>query len=179
MSLRAQGKLLLGIKMQYNAAAMNNINPTINTAHASLWRRLAAIVYDSIVMLAIWIVVGFFVLSSFGIEQAQMVENDRVVMDPYYRITLFTSMLVSAYLFFAWFWTHSGQTLGMQAWKLRVQNTDASAISYKQSLIRFVVAPLSFILLGAGYFYMFFNTEKLTLPDLLSHSVVLKETWVK
>ena len=158
---------------------MNNINITIRTAHASLWRRLAAMVYDIIVMLAIWIIIGFIVLSAFGIDQAQIVENDHVVMDPYYRLTLFTSMLASAFLFFSWFWTHSGQTLGMQAWKLRVQNKDASAISYKQSLIRFVVAPFSLVVLGAGYFYMFINKKKLTLPDLLSNSVVLKETWGK
>lgn len=163
--------------MQYNAAAMNSTSPVISTENAVLWRRLAAMIYDSVVMLAIWIIVGFVVLSAFGIEQAQMVENERVVMNPYYRITLFTAMLFSAYLFFAWFWTHSGSTLGMQAWKLRVQNADASAISYKQSLIRFVVAPFSLLFLGAGYFYIFFNKEKLTLPDLLSHSVVLKENW--
>lgn len=164
-------------KMQYNAAAMTNMNTTTDTSYAALWRRLAAMIYDGIVIIAIWIIVGFLVLSAFGIDQAQVVENERVVLDPYYRITLFSSMLLSAYLFFAWFWTHSGQTLGMQAWKLKVQNPDASAISYKQSLIRFVVAPFSLLLLGAGYFYMFFNAEKLTAPDLFSHSVVVKISW--
>ncbi len=164
--------------MQYNGAPMTNA-PITDNASAALWRRLAAMVYDSIVILAIWIIVGFLVLSAFGIDQAQVVENDQVVMDPYYRITLFSSMLLSAYLFFAWFWTHSGQTLGMQAWKLRVQNADGSAISYKQSLIRFVTAPFSLLLIGAGYFYMFFNPAKLTLPDLLSYSVVVKMSWDK
>ena len=152
---------------------------TVSIKDAALWRRLAAMVYDSIVIIAIWIIVGFIVLSAFGIDQAQIVENDRVVMDPYYRVTLFSSMLLSAYLFFAWFWTHSGQTLGMQAWKIRVQNPDSSAISYKQSLIRCVIAPFSFLLLGAGYFYMFFNPEKRTLHDRLSHSIVVFESWDK
>lgn len=152
---------------------------TVNIRDAALWRRLAAMVYDSIVVIAIWIIVGFIVLSAFGIDQAQIVENDRVVMDPYYRLTLFSSMLLSAYLFFAWFWTHSGQTLGMQAWKIRVQNPDGSAVSYKQSLIRCVIAPFSFLLLGMGYFYMFFNPEKLTLHDRLSNSIVVFESWDK
>ncbi len=158
---------------------MTDSNQSVITDNAALWRRLAAMAYDSIVIIAIWIVIGFIVLSVFGIDQAQMVETERVVMNPYYRITLFSSMLLSAFLFFAWFWTHSGQTLGMQAWKLRVQNLDASAITYKQSLIRFFIAPFSFILLGAGYFYMFFNAKKLTLPDLLSQSVVVKVSWDK
>ncbi|MFL2840432.1 MAG: RDD family protein [Pseudohongiellaceae bacterium] len=147
--------------------------------NASLWRRLAAIAYDSIVILAIWIIVGFIVLSAFGIDQVQVVKNDRVIIAPYYQITLLSSILLSTYLFFAWFWTHSGQTLGMQAWKLRVQNPDASAISYKQSLIRCIITPISLLLLGAGYFYMFFNANKQTLPDLLSRSNVVKVTWDK
>ena len=171
------GYSYLVFKMQYNAAAMTDMIPTADTNYAALWRRLAAMLYDGIVIIAIWIIVGFVVLSAFGIDQAQIVENERVVLDPYYRITLFSSMLLSAYLFFAWFWTNSGQTLGMQAWKLKVQNQDASAISYKQSLIRFVVAPFSLAILGAGYFYMYFNAEKLTVPDLLSQSIVVKISW--
>ena len=144
---------------------------------AALWRRLAAMIYDSIIIAAIWIVVGFIVLSAFGIERAQMVQNETVVMNSWYRVTLFCAMLLSAYLFFAWFWTHSGQTLGMQAWKLRVQNTDGSAISYWQALQRFVLAPLSLCLLGAGYLYLFFNAQKQTFHDRLSKSVVVKTDW--
>jgi len=143
----------------------------------TLWRRLAAIVYDSIVITAIWIIVGFLVLSAFGIEQAQVVENDTVVMDPWYRFTLFGSMLLSAYLFFAWFWTHSGQTLGMQAWKIRVQDESGHAISYWQSLQRFVLAPFCFFLLGAGYFFLYFNPQRQTLHDKLSRSLVVKIDW--
>ena len=56
---------------------------------AALWRRLAAMLYDSIIIIAIWIVVGFVVLSAFGIDQAQVVQNEQVVMDPLYRFTLF------------------------------------------------------------------------------------------
>jgi uncharacterized RDD family membrane protein YckC len=148
-----------------------------NLIGAALWRRLAAMIYDSIIVAAIWMVVGFIVLSAFGIEQAQIVQNDAVVMDPVYRLTLFSSMLLSAYLFFAWFWTHSGQTLGMQAWKIRVQNADGSAISYWQSLQRFVLAPCSFLLLGAGYFYLYFNPQRQCFHDRISRSNVVKIDW--
>lgn len=164
-------------KIQYNAALMNESTQVSTVEHAALWRRLAAIIYDSVIVIAIWIVVGFVVLSAFGIDQAQVVQNEQVQMDPLYRMTLFAAMLLSAYLFFAWFWTHSGQTLGMQAWKLRVQNTDTSAISYKQSLIRCVLAPCSFFLMGAGYFYLFFNPERQTFHDKMSQSIVTKISW--
>ena len=38
--------------------------------------------------------------------------------------------------FFSYFWTKAGQTIGMKAWRLRVQNSDGSNITTMQSLIR-------------------------------------------
>ena len=39
-------------------------------------------------------------------------------------------------VFFAYFWSQAGQTIGMKAWRLRVQNSDGSNISFTQALIR-------------------------------------------
>lgn len=38
--------------------------------------------------------------------------------------------------FYGYFWSLAGQTIGMKAWRLRVQNSDGSNISFTQSLIR-------------------------------------------
>jgi uncharacterized RDD family membrane protein YckC len=96
--------------------------------------------YDSLLVFAIWILVGFAVLSSFGLEQARTLEGEMVVMDALVKNTLFTAMLLSAFLFFGFFWTHSGQTLGMQAWRIRVLRNDGGSISWKQAAIRFACA---------------------------------------
>ncbi len=147
---------------------------TYNTA-APLWRRLAAMVYDSILVFAIWIVVGFLVLALFGIPDAQTVEEGRVVMNPWYRYVLLLAMLLSSFAFFCGFWMASGQTLGMQAWRVRIQNRDGTQVSPRQCLIRYVVAPLSLLLLGAGYLYMYCNPRRETWHDRLSGSQVI---WV-
>jgi uncharacterized RDD family membrane protein YckC len=131
--------------------------------------------YDSIVVMAIWIVVGFIVLAMFGIPNAQTVEEGRVVMNPWYRHALLLAMLISSFTFFAGFWMASGQTLGMQAWRLRIQNPDGSSISLRQCLIRFTLAPFSLLLLGGGYLFMYFNPGRETLHDRLSGSQVV---WV-
>ena len=144
------------------------------TETAALWRRLAAIFYDSIVIIAIWIVVGFVVLSLFGIEEARTVEGEIIELNPLYQYTLFAAMLGSAFLFFGWFWTHSGQTMGMQAWKIKVQNADGSAISWKQVLQRFSTAPFALALFGIGYWWVLFDAGKRSWPDLVSRSQVVK-----
>ena len=141
---------------------------------APLWRRIAAMLYDSLLVFAIWIMVGFVVLTAFGIEDARSVEGEVITLNPLYEYTLFAAMLVSAFLFFGWFWTHSGQTLGMQAWRIKVQNHDGSPLSWRQSLIRYVSAPPALLAAGLGYFCMLVDPGKRTLPDRLSRSQVVR-----
>ena len=141
---------------------------------APLWRRIAAMLYDSLLVIAIWIIVGFIVLSAFGINEARTVDGELVVLAPLYKNTLFAAMLLSAFLFFGWFWTHSGQTLGMQAWRIKVQNHDGSALGWKQVLLRCVAAPVGMLALGLGYLCMLVDPGQRTLPDLASGSVVVK-----
>jgi len=138
-----------------------------------LWRRLAAMAYDSILILAIWMVVTFVVLSFFGIENARTVEGETVTLDPIYKNILFLSMLVSAWAFFGWFWTHSGQTLGMQAWRLKVVTREGERISVAQSITRYLLAIPAFLMVGIGYFYMYLNPERETLHGKLSGTKVV------
>jgi uncharacterized RDD family membrane protein YckC len=141
---------------------------------APLWRRLAAIIYDSFLVFAIWIVVGFGVMSVFGINEAQTTNGVLVELAPLHQYTLLAAMLLSALLFFGFFWTHSGQTLGMQAWRIKVQNTDGSAISWRQSVLRFCTAPFALLAAGLGYLMMLVDKEQRTLPDLVSSSQVVR-----
>ena len=143
------------------------------TIPAPLWRRLAAMAYDSVLIMAIWMVVAFIVLSLFGIDNARTVDGDVVTLDPVYKNVLLAAMVLSAWSFFAWFWTHSGQTLGMQAWRIRVQNAGGTPVSVKQTVIRFAGALVSLLPAGLGYWAMLFSADRKTLHDRLSGSEVM------
>jgi uncharacterized RDD family membrane protein YckC len=149
-----------------------NTSPALPSA--PLWRRLAAMLYDSLLVFAIWIIVGFVVFSAFGLEQARTIEGDTVVLDPLVRYTLFCAMLLSAWLFFGFFWTHSGQTLGMQAWRIRVVNERDQAISWRQVTLRFLVAPPALLLGGIGYWWSLFDRQRRSWPDLASGSRIVR-----
>src|SRR5690554_6811025 len=92
---------------------------------APLWRRFAAMFYDTFLVMAVWILLGFLILRAFGIDSVQA-ENGTVVLDPLYRVVQFSAMMISAVGFFTLFWMKSGQTLGMQAWRIKAQNADGS-----------------------------------------------------
>jgi uncharacterized RDD family membrane protein YckC len=147
--------------------------PTVSQI-APLWRRIAAMLYDSFLVFAIWIVVGFIVLYALGVNSAQNSSGELAQLTPLQNNILFASMLLSAFLFFGFFWTHSGQTLGMQAWRIKVQNLDGSAISWRQALIRYCTAPFSLLALGLGYLCMLIDPLKRTVPDRVSGSQVVR-----
>lgn len=140
---------------------------------APLWRRLAAMFYDSIMLIAIWMVVGFLVTALFGIDQSRSVHGAEVELNPYYQYAMLAAMLTSAYLFFGWFWTHSGQTIGMQAWKIKVQNANGARVSWQQVSLRYVSAPLALAAAGLGYWWMLFDPQRRCWPDMASGSVVV------
>ena len=110
---------------------------------AGLLRRLGALTYDALLLMAVIVIAGFIALPFTGGEAPSP-------GNPFYQTYIF----ILCYVFFAWFWTRGGQTLGMRAWRLRVQNEDGSAISWSQSLLRFMAGVAAWILFGIGIYFI-------------------------
>ncbi len=95
---------------------------------APIWRRLAAAVYDGLLLLGIWMAALMF---------------DTIVRDlldverswPALRAYLFLIGLA----FFGWFWTHGGQTLGMRAWRLQLRRADGSPPRWLDAALRYAL----------------------------------------
>ena len=117
---------------------------------AGLLRRLAALLYDAFLVLAIWMALGFAAQFIAGVETNRVIDG-RVQTDPVFGLLLFALMCASAAAFYVWFWTRGGQTLGMLAWRIRAQSRDGSPMTVRQALLRFLCAWPSFFLFGLGY----------------------------
>jgi Predicted membrane protein/domain len=88
---------------------------------------------------------------------------------------LLSSLLfISVFAFFAKFWTHGGQTLGMQVWGVRVQNADGSAITLWQALLRFVVSIASWLCLGLGFVWSLIDKRKRSWHDIYSETQLVR-----
>ena len=132
-----------------------------NYPNASLVKRLLAMMYDSMLVIAVWMTVSYIFLF-FNDEQA--------VTGPIYESTLF----LVTFLFCALFWTRSGQTLGMIAWRLRVESDQGQPVSAKQALLRFMAAIISAATLGMGYWWIMFDSDQLSWHDRWSNSRVVQ-----
>lgn len=138
---------------------------------AGLLRRLAALLYDGFLVAAIWMFIGFAMQLLVGPDTSQLVDGV-VQTDPVLDVILFILMLASCSGFYIWFWTKSGQTLGMIAWRIKVESLDGGLISINQGLIRFAAAWPAFFLFGLGYLWMYMDRDRDAVHDKLSHSKV-------
>ncbi len=127
---------------------------------APLPRRLAAMLYDALLIAAIWMVEGTI---------AVVLNGGEAVQGPLLKSVLF----LSAFIFFAGFWSRNGQTLGMQVWRLRIQTPEGYTISLMQALLRFFTAGASMLCLGLGYWWMLFDKQGLTWQDRYSQNCVV------
>ena len=136
-----------------------------NVRRAGFLKRVMAMVYDALILIAIWMIVSAVAVALNGGE---------AIAAPMAKASLQSALLCFSFLFFAYFWTRNGQTLGMQAWRLRVQDMSGYKITWMQALIRFFAAMFSWVPLGLGYIWMFVGDEQLTWHDRWSESVVVQ-----
>lgn len=155
--------------------AKHLLRPQGDFAPAGLGRRLAAIFYDALLCVALLMVTTFIyklVWMAFVGEARlrQMSESGSLDGDP----LLSTLLLFAVFAFFAKFWTHAGQTLGMQVWGIRVQNADGTGISLWQALLRFVVAIASWLCVGLGFLWSLFDKRKRSWHDMYSETQLVR-----
>lgn len=126
---------------------------------APLRLRFAAMVYDALLLLAVWVVTIVALVTVAG----------DAVLGAWVQSLLF----LEAYALFAFCWCRRRQTLGMAAWRLRLASD--GTFTPGQALRRFVAGIASFATLGLGFFWMWLDAEGRTWPDRFSGSTVVRE----
>jgi uncharacterized RDD family membrane protein YckC len=104
---------------------------------ASALRRIGAIVYDALLVAALlMLTTALFLLFTRG-----RIASDLGWVFYVYRVALVT--VVTA--FFVFFWTEKGRTLGMQAWRLRIERLDGSLPTVRDALLRLLLALIPWL----------------------------------
>jgi uncharacterized RDD family membrane protein YckC len=101
--------------------------------------------------------------------------------------------------YFTWFWTHGGQTLAMQTWKMRIVTADGHGLTKKQAITRYLfsligiftfvvinfIFPINFIsyyqlvlisilIFGSGFIWALFDRDHQYLHDRLAGTRIIK-----
>lgn len=134
---------------------------------ATLPRRLGALLYDGMLLLAVLMVATALFLPLTGGEAIDPQADP--LLELLYRLTL-VLLIVG---FNGLFWTRRGQTLGMQSWRLRVEREDGRLLTWADTLRRLAWAVLSLAPLGLGYLWIAFDPERRAWHDRLSGTRVV------
>lgn len=144
---------------------MNGIPKAAPPRRAGLRRRIASMMYEILLIAALFLVSGFFFI---GIMQ----KFDRDFVRPIFQLAI----LFVCGTYFVWFWVHGGQTVAMKAWRLKLIEDSGRLISKKCGIFRFIFAILSLGLFGAGFIWALFDADRKFLHDrLLGTSIVIDD----
>jgi uncharacterized RDD family membrane protein YckC len=135
---------------------------------APLWRRLAALLYDLLVLVAVWMAAAAVVLLAFRGEV------DVARQPALYHVVLQGVLFVLTALYFVVSWSRDGQTIGMRAWRVSVVDADGHCPDTRRSLTRFLLATGSALLLGGGFLWCLFDPDRRALHDILARTRMVR-----
>jgi uncharacterized RDD family membrane protein YckC len=126
--------------------------------YAPLWKRIAAAFYDLLPLAALLMVATALLLPFTGGKAVPSHGFAHIA----YQILVFGLCA----LYYIWSWHRGGQTIGMRAWRLRVQDTAGERPDFKTAALRFVFSLISIAALGIGLFWPLFDNRKRMWHDL-------------
>jgi len=127
--------------------------------YVGISRRIGAFAYDLILLIALLILAAGIVMP--------FTKGAVAAGNIFFQIYIFLVI----FLFFGWFWTHGGQTLGMRAWKIRVELNTGKNLNWSQAGLRFILAIMTF---GIGLLWCLWDEKHRSFYDLLAKTQVIK-----
>jgi uncharacterized RDD family membrane protein YckC len=119
-------------------------------------------IYEILLLIAVLFIAGFIF---------HLVYHD--TDSPYFRPVFQLYLLSVAGIYLIWFWTHGGQTLAMQTWKIRVISTNEERMSIWQAIARYFFAVTSISFFGCGIIWALFDREGQFLYDRLAGTKII------
>lgn len=157
-------------------------------AMPTLKRKAICLIYESLLLLAVLFIASL-------IFHLIVRDTEAVYFKPLFQIYLF---VVMGY-YFIWFWTHGGQTLAMQTWKMRVVTIEGGGLTKKKAMVRYLctligvasfvvidyllpfefvtklhLVLISFLFFGFGFIWALFDRDHQFLHDRLAGTRIVK-----
>lgn len=121
--------------------------------NATLLKRLFSCVYESLVCIAIAMLVTLVFIGLFG-DATTGIKH----------LLLQGTLWLVIGVYFVQSWVKSGQTVAMRAWKLKLANQNQQAIEYPKAIARYCLATV-LMLSGISIVWALFHKDKLFLHD--------------
>jgi uncharacterized RDD family membrane protein YckC len=108
--------------------------PSVPIATPGLARRMAAFVYEGVLLFGVVMIAGYLYSS---------LTQQRHALQGQAGLQAFLFAVLGIY--FTWFWSQGGQTVAMRAWHLRLVTKDGQAVSQGRAFLRYLASWIWFV----------------------------------
>lgn len=129
-----------------------------SSALSLMFRRSAAFLYDCLLLIALFFIITAIAI---GFNQGEAIQNAAWLLFLY----------AIGFFFFDWFWRHGGQTLGMRAWRIKVEGIQHETLTLGESLARYLTGTFLFVF---TLLYIPLSKDGTALHDRLSKTRIVK-----
>jgi uncharacterized RDD family membrane protein YckC len=135
-----------------------------------LGRRLLSMLYESLLAFAMAFLAG---LAFHGAGEGRLAGETRLLFQAYLFLVLG--------IYFVTCWSRGGRTLAMQTWRMRIVKRDGASLGVGRAALRYALAWVSLLPLGAGFFWAFLDRDRQFLHDRLAGTriVMARDSRVK
>lgn len=149
------------------------------------FKRIVLVVYDGLLLFAVAFFLSALLMGLFQwLAPANFFVDPALLEDPKMRqltdlgrlvgnVLVTINCLIVSFLFYGWFWTHGGQTLGMRTWNLYLIKPDGKFIDWNTAAKRYLAAIVSWLALGLGFTWILVNKRKRAWHDILSNTQIV------
>jgi len=127
------------------------------TAVPGVSRRLLSVLYEALLAFAVAFVAG---IAFHGAAQERLAGETRLLFQVYLFLVLG--------IYFVTCWSRGGRTLPMQTWRMRIVRRDGTPVGAGRAALRYALAWISLLSLGAGFFWAWIDRDRQFLHDRLA-----------
>lgn len=132
-----------------------------NLPTASLWRRVAALAYDSLIVLALLMLSTLLINGVIKLVTGEF-------PGAYPTSVVLTLLFVICFFYYTHSWRLGGQTIGMKAWGIYLVNLQPKPIQLSQCMLRTGMGFFSIALAGFGFWWALVDKQQRSWHDIAS-----------
>jgi uncharacterized RDD family membrane protein YckC len=129
-----------------------------------LLRRLLIMAYDTVAVIALLMLVT-------ALAMAAGFRDLSPLRDPAYA----AGLLLTWFAYLAWSWNRGGMTLGMRAWRVRIERVAGGRPGWGACGLRFLVSLLSAAAAGLGFLWSLFDPQRRCWHDIFSNTRLVRK----
>jgi uncharacterized RDD family membrane protein YckC len=137
--------------------------PASGPAVPGVGKRLLSTVYEALLAFAVAFFAG---LAFYSATQGHLSGKARVLFQAYVFLVLG--------VYFIACWTRGGRTLPMQTWRMRMVRRDGAPVEVGRAALRYVLAWISLLALGAGFLWAWLDRDRQFLHDRLAGTRIVE-----